>query len=218
MAIKGKKKSRGSQARRRPAAAPRPVISGGRRAAWYKTPGGRISLVLGILIVGIVGFVLWNNAQKNAERIDNRQEALDTYTGKVRALLQTATPPAAAMQGILPTAKDKALDKIGKDASGWIKSLEKAGIEASSLAPPPAVQTSGQLFGESIQLYLTAARTYRTAADIDEEGPRQQILQRAAEARDRASSIWTTAVSLLDQERSDAELDPAGLRVPSSPA
>jgi hypothetical protein len=173
--------------------------------------------VLGILIVGIVGFALWSNAQDNAEKLEKRQEALDTYTGKVRALLQTATPPASAMQGVLPTVKDNALEKLGKDAGGWIKGLEKSATDAISLQPPPVVQTSGQLFGESIQLYLVAARTFRTAADMDDAGQRRQMLQRGGEMRDRASSIWTAAVSLLDKARTDAELDPAAMRVPTTP-
>jgi hypothetical protein len=217
VAIKGKKKSRGSQARRRPAAAPRPVIIGGRRAPWYKTPGGRIGLALGIVAVAAISLFLWNNAQNNAEALEGRQKLLDGYTGKVRTMLQTLTPPASQMQVVPPTGKGKAIAKLDKDAKTWTASLQKATNQAISLTPPPAGQTSAQLIAESVQLYLTAARTFQTAAALEDGPEKKQVLQRAAEVRDRATSIWTAGVALLDEARSGAELEPSGLRVPTSP-
>jgi hypothetical protein len=219
VAIKGKKKSRSrTQTRRRPAAAPRPVITGGRRAAWYRTPGGRIGLALAIITLAIVGWVIWNNAKADSEAKQTRQNALEDYTGKVRALLQTVTPPASGMQQVPPAPNEKALAKLQEDSQRWVKTLQKASTDAISLVPPAEIQTTGQLFAESVNLYLTSARIYQNAAGLDDPAQRKEFLQRAAEVRDRATSIWTAAVAMLDAERTDAEMDPSVLRVPTTPS
>ena len=174
-------------------------------------------MALTIITVAIVGFVLFNNARNNAEALETRQDALDEYTGGLRTLLQTLTPPTSDMQKVLPTAKSGALDKLPADSKSWVKQLQKASTRVVAIAPPTEIQTAGQLFSESVQLYLTAARTFRSAASLDEGDQQRELIARASEVRDRASSVWTAGVSLLDDARADAELDPSSLRVPTSP-
>jgi hypothetical protein len=220
MAIKGKKKSqaRGSQARRRPASAPRPVPSTRRRVPWYRTERGRL-LVAAIGAV-VVGFAWWGVARARSDAADRarRRDAVETYTGEARALLQGVRPAAQSMSQIPSSGgSDSDPGKIGRTANSWIKVLQSAHTEAGRIVPSPLVIDAHELFSQSVDVYLSAAKTYRLAARAgDSLAP--EVLVRAGEQRDQASSIWLLATRLLDEERQSADLPPSGLGLPSSGA
>src|SRR5918998_2738884 len=156
MAIKGKKKSqqRGSQARRRPAAAPRAIAAGRRRPPWYRTPQGRAGIIAFAIVVAavITGFVL--NARSDSAKLADQQDALEEYTGSVRAVLQTLTPAASDMLNTPADAGDfVGLSRLPRRAQRWSETINSA-IDQLIVLRPPARATLVQSFLEqSGQLY-----------------------------------------------------------------
>src|ERR671939_194544 len=139
MAIKGKKKSqsRGSQARRRPAAAPRALAPGRRRPPWYRTPQGRAALVALLLVViaVVTGIVL--KSRSDDAKLADRQDAMERYTGAIRGVLQTLTPPASEMLSTPSDAGDFAgLSKLPKKAKRWDEEINSAIDQLTGVQPP----------------------------------------------------------------------------------
>lgn len=221
MAIKGKKKSqkRGSQAKRRPAAPPRPALQPRTRTPWYRSQTGIATL--GILAVIAIGVTVWaiQNASEKAEALENKQETLDGYTDRVRGVLQTLRAPVGNMATAPPQLQDpEQAETLAKDAGAWMEDLEKAQTGFGRIAVEPEVQSIHNLYAQSIQIYISAARTYELAATTTDEKAQVDTLGLANTQRDQASAIWTEATSLLDQRREAAELDPSGLTAPNAPA
>src|SRR5918999_4928212 len=138
MAIKGKKKSqsRGSQARRRPAAAPRAIAAGRRKPPWYRTPQGRAGIIALLIVVAavITGFVL--NARSDSAKLADRQDAMEEYTGSVRAVLQTLTPAAFDMLSTPANAGDFAgLSRLPRRAKEWSETINSAIDQLIALQP-----------------------------------------------------------------------------------
>lgn len=220
MAIKGKKKSqsRGSQARRRPAAPPRPVAPQRNRIRWYRTPTGIAAL--GIIAMVLIGVVVWA-VQKNsdeAEKLENRQEVLDGYSAEVRTALQSLRAPIGAMAAAPPAIQDpEQAEQLAEDASGWVEDLEKAQTQFGQVVPAGSVQSVNSLYVQAVQIYISAAKAYEIAA-VAEGEIQADTLGLAGTQRLQASSIWTEATALLDAMLKDAELDPSGLTAPDAPA
>ena len=225
MAIKGKKKSqkRGSQARRRPAAPPRPTVHAKRRSAWYRSPAALLAIVLAVSVGA--GLIIWGvqNARDDAAALENRQDRIDTYTGKVRGVLQTLRPPVEQMAATPPTLEGgdagELGDELARQAARWQKDLEGVQKEFGAIAPPQdqALQRAHSLFARSIEIYMGAARGYALAAKVD-GASQAEALALASQQRDHGSQIWSEATSLLDDERSGAELESSGLTAPGAPA
>jgi hypothetical protein len=221
MAIKGKKKSqsRGSQARRRPAAAPRAMGPGRKRAPWYKTPQGRAGLVALLLVViaVITGLVL--KAKSSSEELADRQAVLERYTGSVRAVLQSLTPPASDMLTTPTDAGDfEGLARMPRRAEEWEDQVNDAIDQLVTLQPPPSATLVQAFLEQSSQLYLTTARLWEIMADQPDE-TRGELLAEASTLRDQANTLWVNATAILDEVRGDLDMDPSGLRSPaSSPA
>ncbi|MDQ4095728.1 MAG: hypothetical protein M3174_05975 [Actinomycetota bacterium] len=226
MAIKGKKKSqkRGSQARRRPAAPPRPAVAP-RRTAWYRSQTG--IAILGILALAIITVVVLRvqSAREASEELERRQDALDTYTDQVRTVLQSLRPAAAGMATAPPALEEPELaEELEKNAADWTKRIEEAQTQLGGAAPSgrvielePSVQNINNLYAQSISMYLTAARTYQLAATLDGTAQADALASATAQ-RGQASAVWTEATALLDKRRSSAEIDPSGLTAPDAPA
>ena len=227
MAIKGKKKSqkRGSQARRRPAAPPRPALTPQRRTAWYRSQTG--IAILGILAIIVIALVVTRvqSAREAGEELDQRQEALDTYTDEVRTVLQSLRPAAGAMTAAPPALEeDEQAEELEKSAADWTKQIEAAQTQFAGAAPSgrlietePSAQNIHNLYAQSVSMYLTAARTYELAATLD--GTAQaDALASATTQRGQASAVWTEATALLDKRRASAEIDPSGLTAPDAAA
>ena len=216
MAIKGKKKSgnRGSQARRRPAAAPRPVTAASRhKDPWYNTAAGRvIAATLVVLLIAGIGALIAVN-RSNANKKQQRLEAIEDYTNEVTAVVQSAAPSVGAMSAVVPGATPEQLETLKEDAEGWTTEIEAAATRASGIQAPEAIRPIHAFFGESFQLYLTTARLKGNAADA--EGKAQQdLLTRAAEVQARADAVWGNAVLQLDEELRELGGDPSGLQSP----
>ena len=218
MALKGKRKSgsRGSQGRRRPAAAPRPAPVPVRGLPWYHTNGGR--LVIAALIAVSVGLAWWaiSSAQSRSDRLETRREALDDYTGRIRTLSQSIGEPAAQMAAVVPTPDRAGLGDLRSSSGGWARAFAQAQTSLIETFPSSAaLQRANGLFQGSLQLYESAARTYQLVPRA--EGNLQpDLLARAAAQRDQAAALWTAAVAYIDASRTAADMDPSGLAVPGS--
>jgi hypothetical protein len=213
MAIKGKKKqqARGSQARRRPAASPRPALPA-RRLPWYRTDRGRLlAAVAAAVLLGVAWWAIADARAKQAQR-ERRQSAIEDYTGRVRALLQTVRPAAEGMARA-PTGKPA----LGRQARSWIESFRSARAQAAGHRVAVEAAPADRLYGEAIGVYRDAAETYRLVPAAPK--PLQaKLLERASAQRDHAGVVWATATQILDAERARLELGPSGLAAPAAPA
>jgi hypothetical protein len=219
MAVKGKKKSqsRGSQGRRRPAQAPRAVYGGRSHQPWYRSTASRVVAAL-VLLVALLAIVLVVRSGSDQGNLTQRQNALDQYTGDVRALLQTITPAATDEDGVpnkLTTPETKALETQSKS---WQVQLLKAQQTAGNVtAPTPGTQSANIIFGESIQLYSQAATIFGLAPSTS-SSVQVKMLASAASLRDQATALWQEGVNVLDQARSATKMTPSQLRIPTAGA
>jgi hypothetical protein len=218
MAIKGKKKSqkRGSQAKRRPSAPPRPTVAPKRRLAWYRTPVGFIA-VLTVLAL-IAGAIIWavQGAREDARALQRQQDRLEDYTGKIRAVLQTVRAPVTEMAAAPAQLQDDAqAEQLATDANGWIRQLEDAQKEMGGVVPDESVQRATSLYSQSIQIYLTAASAYKLASGTGGE-TQVDAIALAAQQRAQASAVWTEATGILDDRRLASDLEPSGLAAPDA--
>ncbi len=217
MAVKGKKKSqaRGSQGRRRPAQAPRPVVAGRRRTPWYRTQTGVLLGSIAALVT--VGLVIYGvmNARTTAAESSRLRTSLTRYTGEIRSLLESVRPPVAAMVAV-PT-EGPPPEELFTQAESWVKELEAAATRAQAIPPASGQQEAQRIFAQATALYVDAARTFSDAA-LANEASQKPILLRAAAQRDHATAFWQVGVSLLDSARSEAGLAPSGLSSPGEPS
>jgi len=218
MPVKGKKKAqaRGSQGRRRPAEAPRPVLAPRKPPAWYRTWPGRAVLV--IVVLALVGGVFAAIASTQEDGgAEARADALDRYTGEVRGVLQSLRPAASDMS-TAPTSvgEPDARKALGDRAASWRLSIEGSHTNLSRVLFPGASQSAHGLFLQSAQIYLAAAKTYALAAEIEGELA-DKVLARAAEQRDQGGQLWQSATVLLDEQRVEVDLEVSGLTPPSLP-
>jgi hypothetical protein len=218
MAIKGKKKSqsRGSQARRRPAAAPRAIAAGRRRPPWYRTPQGRAGIIAFLIVVAAVVTGLVLNAKSNSEKLADRQDAFEEYTGSIRGVLQTLTPAASDMLTTPADAGDFAsLSRLPRRAKQWSETINSAIDQLIALEPPARATLVQSFLEQSGQLYLNTSRIFELMADQPDK-TRGELLAEATTMRDQANTLWVNALALLDEYRNELEMDPAGLRAPQS--
>jgi hypothetical protein len=106
--------------------------------------------------------------------------------------------------------------ELASRAASWTKSIVVPQKELGGLPAPPGLQTAHDLFLESAELYLAAAKTYSLAAHVDGDVS-ARVLARAAEQRDHGGRLWQSATTLLDEQRAESELEPSGLLPPSLP-
>jgi hypothetical protein len=216
MAIKGKKKSqsRGSQARRRPAAAPRPALVTRGRVPWYRTPGGRVALAVAIVLaVSAVGGII--AVAGSDAGLEARQRRLQAYTQQIRTLRAQITVPASQMAGAPMSPRQKGFKRLGNDALRWVGVFGQAQPSADSLAPPDSISTTATLFSKSVETYAAAAQMFEVATTL-EEAAQMRLIGLAATERERALELWSTALAELESARSDAEMDPSGLQPPAT--
>lgn len=214
MAIKGKKKSRGAQGVRRPAAAPRPQLTGARRhTPFYKTRDGMI--LLGILSAVAIGTIVWlvMSAQNEAKELEAQQSVLEQYTDQVEPTLQTASATALEMSAL--TAIPEEVDDLAEDSQAWVTNLQGAQTQLSQIFPAPEIDPVNQLFNESISLYVASAETFGLIPKAEAE-LQQDLFTRATVQRDTASAVWASAIAALDEFRDVRDLGPSGLDAPEA--
>jgi hypothetical protein len=220
MAIKGKKKSqkKGGQAKRRPAAAPRPVVQPRRKPPWYGTMVGRAVALIVLIVVASIAFALIQNARDNAEATEQRQDRLDTYTDEVRAIVQQLRPTLTVMGEIqAPPPKDELKD-LQKDATTWLQALGSVQVPQLRPAPGPAEADPSTFFTHSIQLYGTAAQDIAAALASTDAAAQAQNLSSATALRTQAGALWNEGVEALDAIREEEGLSASNLTPPDPAA
>lgn len=214
MAIKGKKKSqsRGSQARRRPATAPRPVTGKTQKPPWYKTTAGQTIAAISVMVLVLVILISVNNARTESQERASTERSFETFTEQLRGVLQSITGPASEMAA----ATQAPPDDLRAEARNWSEDLGEAQSRAGQLQLqiPEGASAAGDLFAQSMALFKTAADTFATAAGLEGE-ERTQVLGVAAGQVAAASQVWEAAVTVLDEARDANDLAPSGLRSPT---
>ena len=213
MALKGKKKKRGSQARRRPAGAPRQTYTpaGREKPRWYQTTQGLvIAGAIGIVLV-IVG--LWwvsQSRQKAQERADERK-AVETFTDDVEALTEQLSKPATGIAG----AASLDDEELAKQAQEWKADLTSAQTALSQSLPPEGLDPVGGLLSQALLLYGQSVEQYELLPEL-EGNVRDQLSGKAAGSFQAANNIIASAIQLIDAERDELGLDASGLTAPAA--
>ena len=211
MALKGKRKSRSRG--KRPAGAPRTIQRATQlHRPWYATTGARIGGVALLALVAIVVIAIANRSGDEGAALEKRRDAIERFTGDTLALLQKLSPAASEMVSSDPDSK-----KLADDAARWDEALTKVQTEMTQTvaSAPPEVDVANRLIFQAVLQYIAAAKTYQLVPDT--EGKlRDRIYERAGAQVAAADGTWQGAISVLDQERRDAGLDPSQIRVPSA--
>jgi hypothetical protein len=217
MAIKGKKKSgsRGSQARRRPATAPRVMTARQTHTPWYQTAAGRV--VAAIVIVALLAGVGTVIAQVNAagDRRSERQEALTEFTRTIEGLQQDLGGTVAEMAGVARTPSKKVLETLKDDATGWVKAVNDVRSETQGLQGPEGLASLPALFDQAVGLYAQAATMYQIVPGLDDDD-RVELLSTATYQLGAAAGVWQAGVGILDEARAEDGLDPSGIAPPNA--
>lgn len=214
MAVKGKKKSRvrGSQARRRPASAPRPSYGGRDKPRWYQTTAG---LVIAFLIVVSVGILVWWLVASNrseAQELESTQDELRTYTASLENVVNTVTPVATQLAG----AGDLEDAQLTKQSKEWREDLGTAQTTIAQMPPPTGLDPLNGLLSQSLLLYVQSAEQYAQLPNLEGEA-RSSAVARANTSFQAANNIFVSVIQLLDTERQENGLTSTGLTAPGAP-
>ena len=191
-----------------------------KRIPWYRTPlGFVISSVVAIALIGVIVWAVQNN-RENARSLSKKQDALEKYTGQVRTTLQKLRAPVTGMGAVASSqGADPALfETLAKDAKAWTEELTAATADLGAQAPTDAaLQSTNRLYAQAIQMYSLAATTLEVVPDTEGDA-QQRLLLVAAQQLGQGGAIWVEATTLLDRERTTADLEPSGLTSPEAAA
>lgn len=214
MAVKGKKKARtrGSQARRRPASAPRPSYGGREKPRWYQTTAGLVGAFLAVVTLGI--FVWWFVAdnRSEAEALQANQDQLETYTASLDGALQSISPVATD----LATASTLDDAELAKQVKDWKTKLGAAQTAVAQATPPRSLEPLTGLTSQAVLLYVQSVEQYELLPDLEGKA-RDAVAAKAAGSFSAASNIFASAIELLDRERQKNDLGSSRLTAPGSP-
>ena len=213
MALKGKKKSRarGSQARRRPANAPRPSYGGREKPRWYQTTSGLVIAFL--LAAAAIIFVWWFVADSRSENQarQDEQAALQTFTTDLRSVISSLTP----LTTDLATATGLDDDELAEKRDTWNEQLSGVQTSLSELSAPEDLAALGGVISQSTLLYGQAIDGYVSLPDLEGKA-RKTLSASATSSFNAANNLFSVAIQLLDQARSEADLAPSRLSAPAS--
>lgn len=218
MAIKGKNKSksRSGAARRRPAAPPRPAVAPTHAAPWYRTMRGQLTIIG--LVLAIIGIVMWRVgvASSESSKLEARQEKLKEYTSEVGGYVGQIQETVREMLGApFNTANPEALAGLEESTTRWVRSLEETGALIQALVPPEDLVPVNVTLQQSFLMYGSAAKIYALIPGEESDKKIQDLIDRATEVREQAGVVMGSALGLLEQARSAAELGPSGIDVPA---
>jgi hypothetical protein len=221
MAIKGKKKqqSRGSQARRRPAMAPRAAYNRSAHVPWYRTAGGRVAAaIVVVLLIAAVGGTVAAISSNNSEDRD-QQIAVEDYTDRVRNTLTALSQPVSSLAAFPPNPTEQELKQLPDAVARWKTALREVQSGSGELKPPPELKNVNILFVESIIGYLSAVDELNAVTRVEGDSRKDRIvrellLRNAADDRNRATAVWSTGVALLDEARARLDLEASNITNP----
>ena len=212
MAIKGKKKKKAASSARRPPGAPRTIQSVARKEPWHARPGVRVAVGVAAAILLITVVLLVKRSGDEADRLAERQEAIETFTKDTQALFQRISPTAAEMGAATPKLKT-----LEADARRWDRTLTGVQEDLSSFvaSAPPELDSANRLIFQSVLQYIAAAKTFALVPEA-EGALANQIEERASAQVSAADGTWSGGIAVLDEVRIDAELSASGLPPPSA--
>jgi hypothetical protein len=118
------------------------------------------------------------------------------------------------MAAIPPELTGDIIPQLSKQADEWVDSLVGARAEAAQSEPPASLRDVNRLLTESLLLYKSAAESLKLSTDA--KGDVQTSLVRSAiDQHERAGSIFTTALALIDREREREGLAASGIGHPA---
>lgn len=213
MALKGKKKSRarGSQARRRPAAAPRPRHGGREKPRWYQTTAG---LVIAFLVATTVTIFIWwfvaDSRSETRER-ETQEASLETFTDDLRTVISNLTP----LTTELATATGLKDGELADKTDGWNEQLSSVQTSLAELSAPSDLAALGGIVSQSTLLYGQAIDGYGSLPDL--EGKARETMSASATASfNAANNLFGVLIQLLDDARNRAGMSPSRLTAPAS--
>ncbi len=214
MALKGKKKSRarGSQARRRPAAAPRPSYGAVAKPRWYQTTTGLVAAFVALMLLGILVWWYVADNRAEAEELATAQNELQTYTQSIEGVIGSVSPVANE----LSTAGELNDAQLEKKVNDWKDRLASAQTLVGQTTPPSGLEPLNNLFTQALLLYVQSAEQYALVPDLEGEA-RDNVAGKAAGSFQAASGIVASAIELLDNERQETEMTSSGLTTPGGP-
>lgn len=169
----------------------------------------------GFVALVLIGLIAWTvtNQRNEAKELEDKQEALDGYTGQVRTLLQALTSPVGEMvaAGSIPT------DELEQRAKSWDEGFSAAQTALSQTNPPPELQPVNALLLRSILMYVQAADTYELVPEVTRPAQKKLLTQASIQVQN-ADAVFAGAIAVLDAAREDAELRLSGLESPSAAA
>jgi hypothetical protein len=159
--------------------------------------------------VAVLLIVLWlvKNARDDAAALERRQDAIEEFTNQVSTLQQSIAAPAGEM--ITATADTP---NLAAETERWSQAFDAARADFTQAArtTPAGLDSGHRLFFQAILQYTAAAETFELAADL--QGRLQErALERANAQVSAADGVWQTAVAILDEERTKAELSASGI-------
>jgi hypothetical protein len=213
MALKGKKKSRarGSQARRRPAAAPRPTHGGRDKPRWYQTTAG---LVIGFLAAMVLIIFVWwfvADSRSDTKAREDQEAALQTFTTDLRTVISNLTP----LTSELATATGLDDKELADKTDAWNEQLSSVQTSLAELSAPRDLAALGGIISQSTLLYGQAIDGYGSLPDLEGQA-RKTVSASATSSFNAANNLFSVAIQLLDQARSEADMSASGLTAPAS--
>lgn len=173
-------------------------------------------LIGGIFLVVAIGVVVWLvvSAQDRAKQFEEEQSVLESYTTSLQGVLQGAAGPASEMIAVTTLPEGDDLEQLAEDAETWATDLQGAQAVIQQQPAPGEVRSIHLLFGESLQLYVSAAQTFALVPDA-EGRLQEQLFVRATAQRDSAGRVMEGAIGALDEMRREKELSASGLQSPT---
>lgn len=214
MALKGKKKSRarGSQARRRPASAPRPSQAAVKRR-WYQTTAGLTIASLGtILVLALVTWLIADN-RSDAAALKSDRKQVETVTEQMKSVFNLLSGPAAEM----PAAADLSSKELAKKTKGWEEQVTQAQATIGAMGQASGLESVTGLLQQGAVLYTAVGEEYKLAAELEGDA-RERATANATRLLTSAEQIFVTATTLLDERRAELDLDASGLTSPAAAA
>jgi hypothetical protein len=211
MALKGKSKSRRGSSRR-PAGAPRMIASQRRRVPWWRTRAARIWFAIAGLAILLIVLWLVKNSRDEAAAMERKQDAVEEFTSQISTLQQSVAPPAGQM--ITATADTP---NLAAEAERWSQAFDsaRADLTEATRTTPAGLDVAHRLFFQAILQYTAAAETYALVADLD-GNLQDRALERANAQVSAADGVWQSAVAILDEQRTRAELSVSRFTVPTT--
>lgn len=176
-------------------------------------------MVGAVFLLILAGLIIWAiaSAQERARQEDAQREAVERYTSDLGTALSGATETVTEMNLVATLPRGNALEELGTSSETWIENLNTTQGQVVQIFPSRDLTSVNELFGEATSLYISSAQTFALVPEVS-GGTRNDVFARAADQRDTATALWTSAIGVLDQIRRDLGLRASGLQAPAPPA